>query len=165
MSEPKDRRRTRSAWRVLVKYLAIAGGIALGICLLATLIGFRLNIPFLVVLAMVISSGVWLVREIVEPGREVTDQPPMLDVVHLQSRNADPRIRKLEEFLYGSQPRFNLASPQLHKVIADLVEDRLDDEGDRARLSPELRKYLDTTPAPPMDRRRIRLMIKEIDAL
>ncbi|HIT74923.1 MAG TPA: hypothetical protein IAA98_05000 [Candidatus Avipropionibacterium avicola] len=164
MAEAGKRRREGPPWRALVRYLLTAGGIALGLCLLAMLIGFRLNIVFLVVLAMVVSSGIWLIREVIEPGGEVSDQAPVLDVVHLQSRNADPRVRKLEEFLYGSQPRFNLASPQLQTVLAELVDDRVGEDG-RGRLSEELQRYLDTTPAPPVDRRRIRLMIKEIDTL
>ncbi len=153
----------RPVMKALFKHLLVSGLITLGICVLAHMLGFRLNIIFLVLVGMLIGAGIWLVRYVVEPGREVSDQPPVLDVLHLQSRNSDPRTRKIEEFLYGSQPRFNMASPQLQKIVADLVADRVDE--DRSRLSPELRRYIETTPAPPIDRRRIRLLIKEIAAL
>lgn len=149
--------------RTLAKHLLVSGLVTLGICVLAHLLGFRLNMVFLVALGMLIGAGLWVIRHGVDPGREVNDQPPILDVLHLQSRNSDPRTRKLEEFLYGSQPRLNLASPQLQKVIADLVSERVAE--DHSRLSPELRRYVEATPAPSIDRRRIRLLIKEINAL
>ena len=151
--------------RPLLVHLAVGCGSVGLVCALALLIGFSLNIAFFVLLAAVVAVGVWLVRYVVRPAPGVADQAPVLDVLHLQSRNADPRVRKLEEFLYGSQPRFDLATPQLRKVIAELVADRVEAGADSDRLSPELRAYLEADPARPVDRRRIRMMIKEITAL
>ena len=162
MSKPLIR---KGLLRPLLIHLAVGCGSIGAVCVLALLIGFTLNIAFFVLLAAVVAVGVWLVRYVVRPAREVVDQAPVLDVLHLQSRNADPRVRKLEEFLYGSQPRFDLATPQLRKVIAELVADRVEAGGDADQLSPELRAYLEADPARPVDRRRIRMMIKEITAL
>lgn len=158
----------RISWarlRPLLVHLLVACGSTAAVCLLAMLIGFELNIAFFVLLAAVVAIGVWLVRHVIQPAREVADQAPVLDVVHLQSRYTDPRARKLEEFLYGSQPKFDLASPQLRAVIAEMVAERVDAGADPAQLSPDLRAYLEADQARPVDRRRIRMMIKEITAL
>jgi len=163
MSTPTTFRKRQR--RALLVHLAVGCGITGAVCALAILIGFRLNVVFFVLLAAVVAVAIWLVRYVVRPAREVADQAPVLDVLHLQSRNGDPRVRKLEEFLYGSQPRFNLATPQLRKVIAELVADRVAAGADADSLSPELRDYLEADPARAVDRRRIRMMIKEITAL
>src|SRR5699024_10913949 len=99
----------RHELRPLAIHLAVACGSTAAVCGLAILVGFRLNVAFFLLLAAVVAVGTWLVRYVIQPAREVADQAPILDVLHLQSRNADPRVRKLEEFLYGSQPRFDLA--------------------------------------------------------
>ena len=155
----------RPQWRRLLWHMLIGCAITGAVCAIAIWLGFGLRIGFFLLLAAVLSAALWLVRDVIRPASEVADQVPVLDVVHLRSRNSDPRARKIEEYLYGSQPRLDLASPQLRLVIAGLVESRLAAGEDLAARSPRLHHYLHADPAPALDRREIRRMIKEISAL
>lgn len=165
MSSHHSVRRGPVPWRSFVKVISIVGASVLLATLLLTLIGFELHIPFLVIFSISVAAAIWLGSRVVDPAPTVPDQRPVLDVVHLQSRNADRRVRKLEEFLYGAQPRFNLASGELRGAIRELVDERLESRTEPAVLSDDLSSYLSADPAPPVDRNAIRSMIKEIASL
>lgn len=152
-------------WRRLVLGLVLGLAITVVLGLLMTLIGFRVHFGFFVLLVPMIIAAVWLGTRVVRPAHEVVDPDPVLDVVHLHSRNADQRVRKLEEFLYGSQPRYNLASNELRAVLATLVNERIAAGADVSAVSPQLRAYLTEPKAPPLNRRALHQIIKEIAAL
>lgn len=152
-------------WRSLALAVGLALVITVVVCLLLMLINFRVNVVFFAILAMAITAAVWIGRRVLHPAAEVIDPDPVLDVVHLQSRNADQRVRKLEEFLYGSQPRYNLASNELRSVFSTLVHERIAAGADPEAVSPQLRHYLTEPKAPPLTRRAMHQFIKEIAAL
>jgi len=156
---------TSLPWRRLLLAVGLALVITVVVCLLLTLIRLEINIPFFAILAMVVTAAIWLGSKVLHPAAEVIDPDPVLDVVHLHSRNADQRVRKLEEFLYGSQPRYNLASNELRLVLSALVHERIAAGADPSQVSPQLREYLTEPKAPPLTRRAMHQLIKEIAAL
>lgn len=134
--------------------------LGLGICLVATMIGFRLNVPFVVVMVILAGVEVWVLRQS-GPGHRHVDH----DALQVQVHNNDSHARRVEGWLYGSQPHHALATPELQHAIADLVADRIDAGAPPSDVSADLRRYLAATPAPTVTRSRVRRLIKDVDAL
>ena len=146
--------------RSLVRHVVGGGVLGLALCLAAMMIGFRLDIAFVVVVVIVTVVQVWVLRQS-RPARHPIDH----EGLQVQIRNTDPEVHRIEGWLHGSQPHNALTTLELQRAITALVEERIAARPTPTDLSGPLRRYLTTTPAPSVGRSQLRKMIMEIDAL
>lgn len=158
--------RTGLPWRSLALWTAAAAVGTTLVALAALAVGFELQVGFFVLLAVAVAGLVWVIRYVVHPAERVA-VTPQLDVSQLQNRNADWRVRKLEEFIGGAQPRYAMTNTELRSTIAAIARSRIGepDEIDRTRdRHPRLADYLAADPPPPLTRASLHQIIKELSA-
>ncbi|MFX4271991.1 hypothetical protein ACQBAR_15825 [Propionibacteriaceae bacterium Y1685] len=166
-----SRRSTTIPWRRLGVRMAVAGGGALVVCLLAMLIGFELDVSFIVLLAMTFAVAGWFVFQVVDPA----EQPRMAKLAleaESSGRFTDRRVLKIEEQLYGADPKRRMTTGEMQRLLSDIVRHRLERrqrtlEQEIAQptvLTPALISVLTADPPPALTRTRLRLLIKEIAA-
>ncbi|MDN5724819.1 MAG: DUF2631 domain-containing protein [Propionibacteriales bacterium] len=160
-------------WCGLGVRVAAAGGISLVLCLLAMLIGFELDVPLFVLLAVLIAVTVWFVFTIADPADEPHLARLRMDAADASGRLTDRRVLKLEEQLYGADPKRRMSVAEVQRVLAELVRQRLgrhqrtltDELARPTVLSPGLARVIAANPAVPLSRTNLRSLIKEIAAL
>ena len=157
--------------RPLLMRMAVCVGAALAVVGVCALFGLHFSLPLPIALGVVGGALLWI-SHVGLPRADHLRAPALdLDADYALPHAQDQRVRRLEDMIYGAQPRRRMTARSLSRVLGEIADERGHDpaapplSADLASRIAKARHHdADDHPVGPIDRRTLHRYLRELAA-
>jgi len=158
-----------TALRPLLVRMAVGVGAALAIVGVCALFGLRFSLPFPIALGVVGGTLLWIWHVGVPRADDLSLPALDLDADYALPHAQDQRVRRLEDMIYGAQPRRRMTARSLSRVLGEIADERGHDSAApplsadlTSRITEARHPDADSHPVGPIDRRALHRYLREL---